>query len=193
MANASLKTITSFYNPTPHFSAVELSAFAEYPNTDTPHLYIACQQSYEQNIVHGSWIDATQALEHIEAKIETLLSLSPIPHAKKWFIRYSSGFMSIRIEPQSSLAEITQIARFLEEYGNFGAELLLLHDQDIEAAEKVLDDAQFSDSPTALESLAEHFGDSPLESLPAFLRCYLQDRVLEDSACFEEAAELPFG
>ena len=44
-------------------------------DTDTPRIYVACLASYNAGILHGEWIDATDADEIREA-IETMLSKS---------------------------------------------------------------------------------------------------------------------
>lgn len=58
---------------------------------DTPRIYVACLASYNAGILHGRWIDATDA-EVIHEGIEDMLSESQEPIPEEWAIHDYEGF-----------------------------------------------------------------------------------------------------
>lgn len=46
----------------------------------TPRIYVACLASYNNGVLHGAWIDATQDAEAIEEDIAAMLRASPYPN-----------------------------------------------------------------------------------------------------------------
>jgi len=64
--------------------------------TDTPRIYVACLASYNAGILHGEWIDATDA-DTIREAIQEMLKGSPTAGAEEWAIHDYEGFGSIRL------------------------------------------------------------------------------------------------
>ena len=50
---------------------------------DTPSIYVACLASYNNAILHGVWIDATQSEDDIMKEIWEMLDKSPEPNAEE--------------------------------------------------------------------------------------------------------------
>ena len=105
---------------------------------NTPRVYIACLASYNNGILHGSWIDCANDPEDIKTDIHQMLKASPIEMAEERQIHdyeYFHGF-----DPSGYLPEkLSQFALFIEEHEILGAELLDIHD-DIDKAKEVLED-----------------------------------------------------
>ncbi len=53
---------------------------------DTPSIYVACLASYNNAILHGVWIDATQSEDDIMKEIWEMLDNSPEPNAEEYAI-----------------------------------------------------------------------------------------------------------
>jgi antirestriction protein len=84
--------------------------------TDTPRLYVACLASYNAGILHGEWIDATDADEIREA-IQTMLSKSREPMAEEWAIHDYEGFGPIQLSESEDIDRVGELAEMIEEHG----------------------------------------------------------------------------
>jgi len=87
-------------------------------------IYVACLAAYNNGALHGDWIDATQGLEGINEDVQKMLIASPIEHAEEWTILDYEGFGSYRLSEYESFETVSEIAEFLEAYGEVGSELL---------------------------------------------------------------------
>ena len=52
-----------------------------HPRTEHPRIYVACLAAYNNGILHGAWIEATEAWSMWEAT-RNMLAKSPIPDAE---------------------------------------------------------------------------------------------------------------
>ena len=73
--------------------------------TDTPRIYVACLASYNAGILHGEWIDATDA-DTIREAIQEMLKRSPTPGAEEWAIHDYEGFGPLRLSEFEDLGPI---------------------------------------------------------------------------------------
>lgn len=64
---------------------------------EKPSIYVACLASYNNAILHGVWIDATQSEDEIMAEIWSMLDNIPEPNAEEYAIQDYEGFGSIPI------------------------------------------------------------------------------------------------
>jgi antirestriction protein len=85
-------------------------------------IYVACLSAYNNGHLHGTWIDATQDEEDINAEIQTMLAASPVVElygevAEEWAIHSYEGFHGIEIGEYESIAKVAQLAQELEEHG----------------------------------------------------------------------------
>jgi antirestriction protein len=80
-----------------------------------PKIYVACIAAYNAGKLHGEWIDAAQDADDLEAAIQEMLKVSPIPNAEEWRIDDSEGFHGL--EPPTNLEELSELAYTIEEHG----------------------------------------------------------------------------
>ena len=80
-------------------------------------IYVACLAAYNNGYLHGAWIDATQEPEEIEAEVQAMLAMSPVPKSEEWAIHdYDLGGVSI--SEYESFATVSAIAKAVEEHGS---------------------------------------------------------------------------
>lgn len=103
-----------------------------------PQIYVACLAAYNNGYLHSKWIDATQSVSCIYEEIKAMLTESPISGADEIAIHGCEGFGNCEIYEYDSVERIAEIAAFISEHGELGAELLGRYS--IEEAEKVLKD-----------------------------------------------------
>jgi hypothetical protein len=65
---------------------------------DNPEIYVACLAAYNNSILYGRWISATQGLDEIYQDIHDMLAKSPIANAEEWAPQGYSGFGDITID-----------------------------------------------------------------------------------------------
>jgi antirestriction protein len=92
---------------------------------ETPSIYVACLASYNNAILHGVWIDATQKEDEIMEKIWEMLDNSSEPNAEEYAIHDYEGFGSIKIHEYESICNIVEYVSFIKEHGEMGLALLL--------------------------------------------------------------------
>ncbi len=114
-------------------------------STTTAHdseirIYVACLASYNNGILYGKWIDATQELDDLYAELRAMLKASPIPDAEEWAIHDYEGFEGIRISEYTGIPQVQRLALFIEEHGRLGAEVLKHLDEEVELAAKALEE-----------------------------------------------------
>jgi len=84
--------------------------------TDTPRIYVACLASYNAGILHGEWIDATDA-ETIREAIQEMLEKSPIPGAEEWAIHDFEGFGGIQLDEWEDIDRVAELGALIDERG----------------------------------------------------------------------------
>lgn len=138
--------------------------------TEKPRIYVACLAAYNNGILHGAWIEATEAWSMWEATRD-MLAKSPIPNAEEWAIHDYKGFASIRISEYASFDRVAELAAFIAEHGALGAELIDHFCGDLDEARGALEDCHLGQ----YESLAEYVQDITEETtgIPHTLRHYI--------------------
>jgi antirestriction protein len=81
----------------------------------TPRVYVACLAAYNNGILHGEWIDATDADEMREA-IQGMLERSPEPGAEEYAI-HDHDFHGVHIGEYDDLDRVAEIGALIEEHG----------------------------------------------------------------------------
>lgn len=84
--------------------------------TDTPRIYVACLASYNAGVLHGKWIDATDADEIREA-IQNMLSESREPIAEEYAIHDYEGFGSLRLSEFEDIDQVCKLGAMIQEHG----------------------------------------------------------------------------
>lgn len=133
-------------------------------------IYVADLAAYNNAILHGVWIDATQELADIQKQISDMLKASPIDNAEEYAIHDYEGFGSYRLSEYENLEDVQQIAVFIEEHNDLGMELLAYFDT-IEEAETALED-KYHGCFSSLADYAEQFTTETSE-VPSHLQYYI--------------------
>ncbi|MFO8827598.1 antirestriction protein ArdA [Legionella pneumophila] len=136
---------------------------------DTPSIYVACLASYNNAILHGVWIDATQSENKIMEEIWEMLDNSTEPDAEEYAIHDYEGFGSIQIHEYETISNIVEYASFIQEHGELG--LALLSYYSIDEAQTMLENCHgcFDSEVDFAEQL---FDECYAHQLPDNLLCY---------------------
>ena len=105
---------------------------------DTPSIYVACLASYNNAILLGVWIDATQSEDDIMQEIWEMEDNRPKLNTEEYAIHDYEGFGSIKILEYEGIGNIVEYASFIQEHGELG--LALLCDYSVDDAQTMLDD-----------------------------------------------------
>lgn len=108
--------------------------------TSEIQIYIACLAAYNNGILHGAWIDATQDEADIWDGISAVLKSSPIEDAEEWAIHDYDGFEGMYISEYEDIGHVCKLAGFIEAYGKLGAELYTHFGNHLESAQKAIED-----------------------------------------------------
>jgi antirestriction protein len=79
---------------------------------DTPKIYAACLAAYNNGILHGAWIDATDCVETMQEEVNAMLAASPVPDAEEWAIHDHEGLADLG--EYAGLAEVAARAVIIE-------------------------------------------------------------------------------
>lgn len=97
-------------------------------------IYVADLAAYNNGKLHGVWINATDDLNEIWNQINQMLENSPEPLAEEWSIHDHEGFNGYALSEYEGIEAAHEIACFIEEYPDFGGELLNNFGGDLEEA-----------------------------------------------------------
>lgn len=139
---------------------------------NTPSIYVACLAAYNNGILHGQWIDATQDADDIHAEIAAMLAASPISEAEEYAIHDTDNFEGIDIGEYASIELVAEVAAALEEHGQpFAA--YAKHNSLREALDNFED--AYQGSYDSEESFAEQLLEDTgcLSEVPQHLRNYI--------------------
>ncbi|HAT1845508.1 TPA: antirestriction protein ArdA [Legionella pneumophila] len=137
---------------------------------ETPQIYIACLASYNNGILFGKWIDATQDESDIVAEIQDILANSPIEGAEEWAVHDFEGFGGIRIEEYSSINTIVEYVSFITQHGELGKALLAEYAMD--DAETMLNDYYQGCFDSEVDFAWQLFDECYAHQIPDNLICY---------------------
>jgi antirestriction protein len=142
----------------------------------TPRIYVADLAAYNNAILHGRWIDATQELDAIWTEINAMLKDSPIPGAEEFAIHDYEGFYSYRLHEYAGIDTAHAVASFIDEHGELGAALLDHWCDDLAQAQESLAD-HYCGEYTSLADYAEELTTSTTE-IPKPLQFYIDYRAM---------------
>mgnify|MGYP005833614251 CR=1 FL=1 len=145
-------------------------------------IYVACLSSYSAGRLYGSWIDATQDAEDIEAEVQAMLKKSPMGGAEEWAIHDHEGFGDT-IGEHTSFTDVAAIAAFFEEHGEAGKLALSNHCGNIDDAENTME--HYNGVHESLEAWAEDFIEETgmLSEVPDELQRYFDVKSWADDQC----------
>lgn len=148
-----------------------------------PRIYVADLAAYNNGKLHGVWIDATDALEDIQKAVAEMLKQSPEGFAEEYAIHDYEGFGSCRISEYEGLERVHELACFIEEHEELGAELLSFFCGDLDQAAEAIEDQHagcFKSVADFAEELTEDTAQIP-ENLTRYIDYNAMARDLEVS------------
>ena len=118
---------------------------------DPIRIYVACLAAYNNGHLHGTWIEVTDEATIWQA-VQDMLAASPIEEmAEEWAIHDYEGFAGAELSEYSSFAHVVELAEYIEERGELGAEVLNYYGGNIEDAT-----ARFEEYAGEYDSLADY-------------------------------------
>lgn len=109
--------------------------------TEEIRIYVADLAEYNNGVLHGVWIDATQELNAIQDQINEMLKASPIEEeAEEYAIHDFEGFGNYSVGEYSGIEELREVACFIEEYSEIGSDVLAHFGDDLEDAQKAIEE-----------------------------------------------------
>ena len=142
--------------------------------TYSPEIYIACLASYNNGILYGKWIDATQDVSDLENEIQEILAQSPEPNAEEWAIHDYSDFDDIRLSEYEDLENISAIATNIEEHGELFIKLYKDTNNTSDALD-MLENRYIGTYDSVIDYLEE---TTELSEVPEHLRYYIDFELM---------------
>ncbi|MBO6549315.1 MAG: antirestriction protein ArdA [Rhizobiales bacterium] len=133
-------------------------------------IYVACLAAYNNSILHGVWIDATQSVDEIHKDIQAMLKASPIENAEEFAIHDYEGFEGVAISEYSGIEEVAELAEFIEEHGVLGGELIA-HFNDLDYARETIE-AHYHGEYSSLADFAQELTEETTQ-IPDNLAYYI--------------------
>ena len=133
--------------------------------TDGPRIYVASLSDYNAGILHGTWLDAQQEPDDLQAGIDRMLAESPTTKrygepAEEWRIDDFEGWGKIDINEFESLTTIARLADGLVTHGEaFAAWVYLVGGRDDEEIN------EFEDRYQGEYASLDEFGNSILDDM----------------------------
>lgn len=158
---------------------------------DTPSIYVACLASYNNSILYGVWIDATQSEDDIIEEIWEMLDNSPEPNAEEYAIHDYEGFGSIKIHEYESICNIVEYTSFIQEHGELG--LALLSDYSIDDAQTMLEEHYQGCYDSEVDFSRQLFDDCYAHQLPDSLICYFDYEAFARDLFISDYCSVEFG
>lgn len=145
-----------------------------------PRIYVACLAAYNSGYLHGEWIDADQDPWQIYSAISAILRRSPVADAEEYAIHDYEGFGPLRLSEHTGIEQVAQLAAFIIERGELGAEVLSYYSGDLDEAREACEDRY----PGTFESVAEFMAGVTEESMvvPDRLRFYIDWQAMARDA-----------
>ena len=134
-------------------------------------IYVACLASYNNGILHGAWIDATQGEDGIWKDVSQMLLKSPAEYAEEWAIHDYEGFEGIHISEYDSFESVANYAAFIEEHGALGGKVLAYYGGYLDDAKEALSH-RYAGEYDSLVDYAEQLTKDTTE-IPKTLQYYI--------------------
>jgi antirestriction protein len=143
-----------------------------------PKIYVACLAAYNSGYLHGEWINANQDLDCLQEEVKKILAKSPIPDAEEWAIHDFEDFGNISVQEYTSLETITQMASFIAQYDELGADVLSHTCGDLEDAKRLLEECYHGefDSEEDFAYYWTHEVDG--REIPEYLQQYIDYKAM---------------
>lgn len=126
-------------------------------------IYVVDLAAYNNGKLHGVWINACDDLDDIWNQINEMLTNSPEPLAEEWAIHDFEGFGGYALSEYERIETVHEIACFIEQYPDFGGELLNYY-SDLEEAKTAAEENYcgcYKSLADYAQELTEETGDIP--------------------------------
>ncbi len=137
-----------------------------------PKIHVADLAAYNNGILHGAWIDATQDLQDILKAVRDMLKASPIEDAEEYSLHDYEGFGGVELSEYEGLESANNKALFIEEHGELGAAVLNHWCGDIEDARKALEE-NYSGEYESVAGYAQQLTEDTTTDIPEHLAFYI--------------------
>jgi len=134
-------------------------------------IYVADLAAYNAGKLHGVWINATDDLDDIQEQINQMLADSPEGFAEEYAIHDYEGFGGYPLGEYEGIKTAHEIACFIEEYPEIGAELLSNFGGDLEESRKAAEES-YSGCYKSLADYAEELTEETTQ-IPENLSFYI--------------------
>ena len=134
-------------------------------------IYVACLAAYNIGCLHGVWIDATADIDDIQDQINSMLESSPAKDAEEYAIHDFEGYGSYHLSEYDGIKSAHEIACFIEEYGDIGAELISQAFSTLEEAQKAMEE-DYRGVYVSLADFAQELTEETSE-VPSHLEFYI--------------------
>jgi antirestriction protein len=166
--------------PTPPLTEQDVSTNETQDKTDV-RIYVASLSDYNNGILHGRWIDATDDADAMQAEVDEMLRSSPTARrygepAEEWAIHDYEGFGSLRLSEVGSLEYIARLADGIGKHGQAFAAWAAEVNSDPEQMGQF--EERFQGEWESVESYAENLLDDMgaqkiIDDAPDWLQAYL--------------------
>ena len=160
---------------TQHSSTLQSATETALPDPECPRIYVACLAAYNNGILHGAWIDVTTP-DEIRAQVQTMLESSPVTDAEEHALHDYEGFEGCHLSEYASFETVCELADYITEHGELGAEVYSCFGEDLEDARAAFEDyaGSFQSAADFAEQLLEDTGTQ----IPENLRYYIDYEAL---------------
>lgn len=134
-------------------------------------IYVACLAAYNSGYLHGVWIDACSEMDDIQEHVQQMLKDSPVEDAEEYAIHDYEGFGAYQISEYEGLQSAHEVACFIAEHEEIGAELLNHTDGDFDEAKRLIEEC-YHGCFSSLADYAQEFTESTT-SAPKHLEYYI--------------------
>ena len=143
---------------------------------DPIRIYVACLAAYNNGHLHGSWIEVTDEAAIWQA-VQNMLAASPIEEdAEEWAIHDYEGFAGAEVGEYFSFANVVELAEYITERGELGAEVLNYYGGNIEDAKARFD--EYAGEYDSLEVYAEELTEQTGLEIPESLAPYIDYKAM---------------
>ena len=145
------------------------------PPPDPIRIYVACLAAYNNGHLHGEWIKVTDEASIWEA-VQAMLFASPIDEAEEWVIHDYEGFEGAEVGEFYSFANVVELADYIRERGELGAQVLNYYGGNLEDARSRFD--EYAGEYDSLESYAEELTEKSGLEIPKRLASYIDYKAM---------------
>lgn len=150
---------------------------------DGPRIYVASLSDYNNGILHGRWIDATEDVHDMHELIDEMLRSSPTTarygdKAEEWAIHDYEGFGPLRLGEYEALSTVARLAAGITEHGPaFAAWAEQVGTSEADQLDRFdeLYRGEWDSADDYAEQLLDDMGaTAAIDGLPEWLQCYVE-------------------